>query len=68
MRLLELDHQSHTAARHDYAEGLVVARGEINLIVDGEEIAVHTGGTFVIPAGALHTVAGGGSSTVLILD
>jgi quercetin dioxygenase-like cupin family protein len=68
LKLLQLDHESHAAERHDYAEGLFVARGQINLIVDGKAIAVNAGGWFVVPPGALHSVEAGGKDTVVIFD
>src|SRR5206468_12056017 len=40
LKLLQLDHQSHSEERHDHAEGLFVARGQINLIVGEKRVAV----------------------------
>jgi quercetin dioxygenase-like cupin family protein len=68
LKLLQLDHQSHAEERHDYAEGLFVARGQINLIVDDKRIAVNKGGWFVVPPGALHSVEAGSTGTVVIFD
>jgi len=68
LKLLVLDHQSHSDERHDHPEGLFVARGEINLVVDGTAIAIKRGGMFVVPAGALHSVESESSGTVVIFD
>jgi mannose-6-phosphate isomerase-like protein (cupin superfamily) len=68
MKLLRLDHQTHSEERHEQAEGLVVARGEITVSVDGQSFAVKTGGMFVVPAGALHSVESGNGGTVVIFD
>lgn len=68
LKLLQLDHESHAAERHDQAEALFVARGQIKLIVDGQAIAVNAGGWFVVPPGALHSVESDGKGTVVIFD
>ena len=68
LKLLQLDHESHSAERHDHPEGLFVARGQINLIVDGKTMAINTGGMFVVPAGVLHSVEAASQSTVVIFD
>ncbi len=68
LKLLRLDHESHASERHDYPEGLFVARGQIKVIVDGQPIAINTGGMFVVPAGTLHSVEADGKGTVVIFD
>ena len=68
MKLLKLDHLSHSDERHEEAEGLVVARGEITVSVDGKSFAVKTGGMFVVPAGVLHSVQSDGDSAVVVFD
>lgn len=68
LKLLQLDHQSHSEERHDHAEGLFVARGQMNLLVDGHTIAVSAGGWYVVPAGTVHTVESDGKGTVVIFD
>jgi len=68
LKLLQLDHQSHADELHDHPEGLFVARGQINLIVDEKRVAVNAGGWFVVPAGTLHSVEPGSSGTVVIFD
>ena len=68
MKLLELDQHAHSDERHEEAEGLFVARGEVTLSVDGKSFAVKTGGMFVVPAGALHSVESGSGSTVVVFD
>jgi len=68
LKLLRLDHEVHASERHDYPEGLFVARGEIKVIVDGQPFAVKTGGMYVVPAGAVHSVESDGKGTVVIFD
>ncbi len=68
LKLLQLDHQSHEAERHDYPEGLFVARGQAKVIVDGQPIAVNTGGMYIVPAGTLHSFETDGPGTVIIFD
>ena len=68
LKLLHLDHQAHADERHEHAEGLFVARGQINLVIDEKRVAVSAGGWFVVPAGTLHSVEPGSSGTVVIFD
>ena len=63
LKLLVLDHQSHSDERHDHPEGLFVARGEINLVVDGTAIAIKKGGKTMI-TGRIEVAADGKSRTV----
>ena len=60
--------ESHADEIHDYPEGLVVTDGEIRLLVDGQSIAVNAGGMFIVPPGALHTVAEGHRGTLVIFN
>lgn len=68
MKLLKLDQHSHADERHEQAEGLVVARGEITVSVDGQSFAVKEGGMYVVPAGVLHSVESGSGGVVVIFD
>jgi mannose-6-phosphate isomerase-like protein (cupin superfamily) len=68
LKLLQLDHEAHDAERHDYPEGLFVARGQAKVIVDGQPVAINTGGMYIVPAGALHSVQTDGQGTVVIFD
>lgn len=61
-------HESHADEIHDYPEGLLVTDGEILLMVDGKSIAVNAGGMFIVPPGALHTVAEGHRGTLVIFN
>jgi quercetin dioxygenase-like cupin family protein len=60
--------QSHKCERHDHPEGLVVTRGEIQLFVEGESIAMKEGSMFVVPAGVLHSVETRNDDRVVIFD
>ena len=68
LRLLQLDHESHAAETHEYPEGLFVARGQARVIVDGQPVAIHTGGIYIVPAGTMHSVETGSRGTVVIFD
>jgi len=68
MRLLKLDQHSHADERHEQAEGLVVARGEITVSIGAQSFAVKTGGMFVVPPGATHTFESSSGGTVVIFD
>ena len=68
MKLLKLEQHTHSDERHEQAEGLVVARGEITVSVDGQSFAVKEGGIYVVPAGALHTFESSSGGTVVIFD
>ena len=68
LKLLQLDHQSHAAETHDYPEGLFVARGQARLIVDGQPVAINTGGMYIVPPGAVHSVETDSQGTVVIFD
>ena len=68
LKLLQLDHEAHDAERHDYPEGLFVARGTATVIVDGQKVAINTGGMYIVPPGTLHSVETDGQGTVVIFD
>ena len=68
LKLLQLDHQAHAAERHDYPEGLFVARGRARVIVDGQDVAINTGGMYIVPPGTLHSVETDSQGTVVIFD
>ncbi|HEY8180675.1 MAG TPA: cupin domain-containing protein [Thermoanaerobaculia bacterium] len=68
LKLLHLDHQAHDSERHDYPEGLFVARGQAKVIVDGQPVAINTGGMYIVPAGKIHSVETDGQGTVVIFD
>jgi mannose-6-phosphate isomerase-like protein (cupin superfamily) len=68
LKLLQLDHEAHEAARHDYPEGLFVARGQAKVIVDGQPVAINAGGMYIVPAGTIHSVETDGQGTVVIFD
>ena len=68
LKLLQLDHEAHDEERHDYPEGLFVARGQAKVIVDGQPVAINAGGMYIVPAGRLHSVETDGRGTVVIFD
>ena len=66
IRLLELS-DSHED-EHEYPEALFVTAGQIDLLVDGKAIAVHKGGLYIVPPGAVHSVASGSNGTAVIFE
>jgi mannose-6-phosphate isomerase-like protein (cupin superfamily) len=68
LKLLQLDHEAHAEERHDYPEGLFVARGQAKVIVEGQYVAINTGGMYIVPAGTLHSVETDDKGTVVIFD
>jgi mannose-6-phosphate isomerase-like protein (cupin superfamily) len=68
LKLLQLDHEAHDSERHDYPEGLFVARGQARVVVDGQYVAINTGGMYIVPAGKIHSVETDGQGTVVIFD
>ena len=67
LKLLQVNEQ-HSDERHDYPEALVVTGGKIDLLVDGQAVAVNAGGMFIVPPGAVHTVVPGNDGTLVIFD
>lgn len=68
MKLLKLDQHSHADERHDQAEGLVVARGEITVSMGGQSFAVKTGGMYVVPPGVMHSLESSSGGVVVVFD
>ncbi len=68
LKVLQLDEESHEDERHEYPEGMFVTDGRIHLLVDGKAIAVNAGSMYIVPPGALHSVAAGSDGTLVIFD
>jgi quercetin dioxygenase-like cupin family protein len=68
LHVLQVDDKAHLDESHDYPEGLFVTDGEIHLLVDGKAIAVNAGGLYIVPPGALHSVAEGSNGTLVIFQ
>jgi quercetin dioxygenase-like cupin family protein len=67
VKLLQLN-ESHADEQHEYPEGVFVMDGQIDLLVDGKAIAVHKGGLYIVPPGALHSVATASDGTAVIFE
>ena len=67
IRLLQLT-DSHADEQHEYPEALFVMDGQIDLLVDGKAIAVHKGGLYIVPPGAVHSVASASDGTAVIFE
>ena len=67
LKLLQLT-ESHSHEQHEYPEGLFVTDGQIDLLVDGKAIAVHAGGLYIVPPGAIHSVAAANHGTAVIFE
>jgi mannose-6-phosphate isomerase-like protein (cupin superfamily) len=72
LKVLQLNeshsHESHSNAQHEYPEAMFVTDGRINLLVDGQAVAVNAGGMYVVPPGMLHTVVPGSDGTLVIFE
>ena len=65
LKVLQLN-ESHSNAQHEYPEAMFVMDGRINLLVDGQAVAVNAGGMYVVPPGMPHTVVPGSDGTLVI--
>jgi mannose-6-phosphate isomerase-like protein (cupin superfamily) len=68
VKIVRMDGAPYPEEQHDYAEGLLVVDGHMNLVVKGEAVTVRTGELYVVPPGVVHHVAPGSAGTLLILD
>ena len=66
LKLLQLS-EAHED-EHQYPEGLFVINGQIDLLVDGKAIAVHAGGLYIVPPGAVHSVASAHHGTAVVFQ
>lgn len=66
IKLLQLS-DSHED-EHGYPEALFVTEGHIDLMVDGKAVAVHKGGLYIVPPGAVHSLASGSDGTAVIFE
>jgi quercetin dioxygenase-like cupin family protein len=66
LKVLQLN-ESHSA-QHEYPEAMFVTDGRINLLVDGQAVAVNAGGMVVVPPGVMHTVVPGSDGTLVIFE
>lgn len=67
LKVLQLN-ESHLDERHEYPEAMFVTDGRINLLVDGQAVAVNAGGMVVVPPGVMHTVVPGSDGTLVIFE
>ena len=66
LKVLQLN-ESHST-QHEYPEAMFVTDGRINLLVDGQAVAVNAGGMVVVPPGVMHTVVPGSDGTLVIFE
>jgi quercetin dioxygenase-like cupin family protein len=67
LKVLQLS-ESHSDERHEYPEAMFVTDGRINLLLDGQAVAVNAGGMVVVPPGVMHTVVPGSGGTLVIFE
>src|SRR5213075_1806062 len=67
LKVLQLN-ESHSNVQHVYPEAMLVTDGRINLLVDGQAVAVNAGGMYVVPPGMPHTVVSGSDGTLVIFE
>nr|WP_315237283.1 cupin domain-containing protein [uncultured Albidiferax sp.] len=68
IKVLRMDGCDYPNETHDYAEGLLVLEGEMQLTVQGALVTVAAGELYLVPAGTPHAVAPGSYGTLVILD
>ncbi|MDR7376638.1 mannose-6-phosphate isomerase-like protein (cupin superfamily) [Rhodoferax ferrireducens] len=68
IKVLRMDGCDYPDETHDYAEGLLVLEGEMQLTVQGALVTVAAGELYLVPAGTPHAVAPGSYGTLVILD
>ena len=56
LKVLQLS-ESHDHEQHQYPESLFVINGQIDLLVEGKAVAVHAGGLYIVPPGAVHSAS-----------
>ena len=60
--------EPHFDEQHEYPEAMFVTDGRINLLVDGQAVAVNAGGMMIVPPGAIHSVVPGSDGTLVIFE
>lgn len=68
LKLTRMDAEAHAEETHDYAEGLLVVDGCLQLTVAGQPVTVRSGELYVVPAGTPHMVEPGSMGALLIID
>nr|WP_315201505.1 cupin domain-containing protein [uncultured Albidiferax sp.] len=68
IKVLRMDDAAYPDETHDYAEGLLVLDGQMQLTVQGEPVTVAAGELYLVPAHTPHAVAAGSYGTLVILD
>lgn len=67
-KLVRMDAGGYEEETHDFAEGLLVLDGAMNLSIGDQIVEVGAGQLYVVPAGVAHGVAPGSRGTLVILD
>jgi quercetin dioxygenase-like cupin family protein len=67
IEVLELSH-AHLEEQHEFPEGMFVTTGKVNVLVDGNAIAVSAGGMLIVPPHAVHTVIPASEGTLVIFN
>jgi mannose-6-phosphate isomerase-like protein (cupin superfamily) len=68
VKVLRMNDAPYAEEEHDYAEGLLVIDGRMNLAIGGRQVAVGAGEIFIVPPRTLHAVAAGSAGTLVVLD
>ncbi|GKQ40726.1 cupin domain-containing protein [Streptomyces sp. A012304] len=68
VKVLRMDSGPVQEEAHGADEVLLVLDGRLELLVEGAEVAVETGGMYRVPAGALHAVRPGSHGTLVIVE
>lgn len=68
IKVLRMDQRPYPEESHAYNEALIVIDGRLELDVEGEALAVASGGMYVVTAGTPHRVREGSYGTLVIVD
>lgn len=68
IKVMRMDGRPYPEESHDYAEGLLVVDGQLNLTVGSDAVTVRTGEIVIVPIGVKHSVAPGSTGTLLVFD
>jgi mannose-6-phosphate isomerase-like protein (cupin superfamily) len=68
VKLMRMDALTYPEEIHDFAEGLLVVEGQLQLRIADQLTIVRAGELCVVPAGLPHTVEPGSTGALLIID
>lgn len=67
-KVMRMSADAYPEETHQFAEGLLVIDGQMNLSVAGEAVAVSSGELYVVPQGVPHSVLPDSHGILVVLD